>query len=335
MRIVLADQYYPHHSRRSGYGALAAYVPARALRADLVPWGRAAEGSRRWWISRKLFDARVFLAALRADVLHLLYFENHLRALPRLLRRLRPRLRLVGTLHQPVEAEDPIRGWARLRLLDDIITLTSGQAEEIRARLPAARVHFIPHGFVPRPETGTAGAWRTEPALQAVTVGANYRDWDALKQIMALAAARRADWRFHLVGLPETQKALFRSLPNAVVHPRLAEDAYFDLLDRCRALLLPMVFATANNALLEAHAAGLPAVCSALPGVADYATSTTRTFTTPEEAVALLGAAADAPPPAHEETRKRTAAEGQRFSWAALAPRILQVYRTEDESRRR
>ena len=59
-------------------------------------------------------------------------------------------------------------------------------------------------------------------------------------------------------------------LPNVRAYKGIDDVALRKLYQQSTLLLLPMVHATANNALLEGIACGLPVVASALPGLKAY-----------------------------------------------------------------
>ena len=326
-RSWLAAAYiYPHHRRTSGYAQLCNHLPSRPLLSTNIPFSGGDEGSVKWRISRRLFDLTILGASLRADLLHFLYTENHLRLLFKTSKRLNPRLKLVGTLHQPLGYYTMENSLAALRCLDGIITLTSNQASEIRAALPEKNVWFVPHGGVfekgPLPPDTSFGG----PSFDIIVVGSNYRDWQILGEIIKQASGRFPNWKIHLVGAGERNRTRFGHCPNVTIHPRLSDEQYAARLRTSRVLLLPLTFATANNALLEAHSAGLPTVCSDLPGVHDYSISSTRFFRDTTEAIAQLEGLAAMDESSTKVLRTKTLEEGRRFDWPNIAREITQIY---------
>lgn len=327
MRVLQVDTEFRHHSRYGGYGQLSHFMNCRALSPACVPFAGAPETSWQWNLSRRLYDARILLEAMRVDVLHLFYAEFHLRLLSVVARRLRPRLRMVGTIHLPLDFYSRVKALRALHSLHAIIALSRDHAAQVREALPDIPVFFVPYGLSFCPEHFTPGGGRPGFSAEFVTVGSNYRAWSLLVEVVRQAARAGYAWTFHLVGVPDAKQDELRALPSVVVHPRLDEPAYFALLGRCRALFLPLTFATANTAILEAHNAGLPICCSDLPGTRDYALSTTTLFKTAEEALACLCAAANTPDSVLADLRRRTYEEGRRFSWENIVPLIEAVYR--------
>lgn len=319
-RVLLATWVYAHHNPGSGYAQLCHHLDARCLRSSDLALTRAPEGSLRWNVGRKLFDGQIFCAAMSSDLVHFLYAENHLRLLYASIRTLR--VKRVGTVHLPLDYYSLPRSVAALACLDGIVTLTSGQADEVRAHLPDKQVRFIPHGCIMDHPYGRPDAHREATTFNVAVVGSNYRDWDTLTSVLRHASEGHADWRFHLVGLPPDRRNKYGAMRNAVVHNRLAEPDYYDILNRSHALFMPLTFATANNALLEAHSVGLPSVCTDLPAVRDYAVSTTRLFRSQEEAMERLRALAEQAGSDRILERTTTAREGAAFDWPAIARQV-------------
>lgn len=72
---------------------------------------------------------------------------------------------------------------------------------------------------------------------------------------------------FHIVSPKPTG---LEGLPNAVLHQDIDDSALLKLYQDADILFLPLVKATANNALLEGIACGLPVITTSLPSVKAY-----------------------------------------------------------------
>jgi glycosyltransferase involved in cell wall biosynthesis len=96
--------------------------------------------------------------------------------------------------------------------------------------------------------------------------------------------------------------------------------------------LLPLTFATANNAYLEAHSLGIPTVVSNLPSVHDYATSQTLFFSGLQEAVHHLKTYQNMDRNVYLQIRHQIKEESKKFHWEAIARKVVDFYQEVYES---
>src|SRR5262249_26574378 len=146
-----------------------------------------------------------------------------------------------------------------LRWVDQIVLVSPTQLPFFRQHVPKEKLQVILHGvdieffcpFEPRPETKT---------FRCITVGHWLRAWKVLCQI----ADALPDMTFDVVTDRETD---LRQLSNVQIHRGIDDEALASLYRNADALLLPLIDSTANNALLEGIACGLPVVVTDLPAV--------------------------------------------------------------------
>jgi len=326
LTYLLAEETYNHHNPSSGYAQLANYVPCIHLSRSQIIFNAAPEGSIQHRIGMKLFDLSILFNAWRTNVIHFLYAESHLRILYYLIKKLFPKTRTIATLHLPLDYYDINKSLAALSHLDAIITLCNTQAKQVKQYFPNKPVFFIPHGVTYNKGVYDLSTLEKESAFNLVTIGANYRDWDTLHTVISKVSSAIPKCHFHLVGLPESRKQPFISCENVTIHPRLSEIEYYSLLNRCHLLFLPLTFASANNALLEAYSVGLPALCTDLPGIHDYATPTLQTFHDPDSAISLIDTYAKLSLENLREQRATTHEAGKRFLWKNIALQSIRAY---------
>jgi glycosyltransferase involved in cell wall biosynthesis len=209
------------------------------------------------------FFAFASCLAGRTDIVHFLDGEHSPLFLPRVLRLVRFfKIRIIVTFHQPPRiARELVRG-DLLQWLDRIVLVSPSQLPFFREYVPEDRLHVILHGvdvefFRPRDSR------RDTSVFRCVTVGHWLRDWNILGQI----ASALPEVRFDVVTGADT--GLTR-VDNVHIHRGVSDEALAELYRNADILLLPLTDSTANNALLEGMASGLPVVATDLPALRAY-----------------------------------------------------------------
>ena len=273
----------PEHGGKSGYQRIAEYLPN--VQALTVPksGGRllwlASRSARRFSQSRSyqtgsvILEWRVlrrllFAGAGRPHLVHLLWGNHDLGFLDLLPR---TRLRLIATIHNcPDEIPGTFRSPRRLARLDALILMSECQREPLqRLGVPENRLHVVLHGidtnfFSPGPP-----AEQTHGSFTILHVGTHRRDFDTLLQV----AEHLRDWpnvRFEIVAAPDVH-AQFAHLPNVRCFSGLTDEQLRERYRSASCLLQLVRAATANNALLEGMACGLPVVSQRVGGIPEYA----------------------------------------------------------------
>ncbi|MFU8814057.1 MAG: glycosyltransferase family 4 protein [Pseudomonadales bacterium] len=263
----------------------------------------------------------------RNQLFHFLYGENCYRYLGLLKSGLTRGNQLMATYHTPEwRMRELIRNTDHIKRLDAAVVVSTTQLGYFGNLLGAERVFYVPHGidtefFHPGPRGLSTDRFRY------ICVGHHLRDFTTL------AAAADIIWQHDrtseivVVAAPDQLGPLSR-LPNVKHCWGIADEHLKRLYQTADALLLPLQDATANNALLEAMACGLPVISTDLGGVRDYVSPGCSVLTPKGDAKALAQAALEARNGAFDlaamGAASRRAAES--LSWLHVAESMLHVY---------
>ncbi|WP_078119565.1 glycosyltransferase [Thiosocius teredinicola] len=194
-----------------------------------------------------------------------------------------PGLRVIGISHQPP-------GWwrlfapdsqGRLDAFDEVICLSRHAQTYLTDAVGHPNVHRLPHGVDSEFFCDSA----TVPPLPGFNVlfcGKWLRDFEALERTVSKALSTHPDWVFHLV-VPAGARNIeqhFRlaRFDNVQWYSGVSDEDLRDLYIKCQVLYLPLLDATANNAILEAMACGLPILTNGVGGIADYLSDDTAQY---------------------------------------------------------
>jgi glycosyltransferase involved in cell wall biosynthesis len=208
----------------------------------------------------------------KVDIIHYLDGEHSAQYLPKLFRwprKVRPKM--ISMYHQPPHIVDSLISKNVICGLDRIIVLSPEQVSYFKEFVSPDRIRLILHGidtefFKP------AKIAKKDRKFKCITVGHWLRDWNALRAI-AEKLLKHKDIEFHIVTSKRTgpRQIGLEDLPNVSMYKdHVDDDDFLKLYQQSDLLLMPLVQSTANNALLEAIACGLPVVSTLLPSVKAY-----------------------------------------------------------------
>lgn len=326
-----------HHAGPSGYHRLAEFLPGKILetptqlskaerlctRMSRPLWQRSG---LQWYFRENVVAEWRLLSAPSPKRVHFLYGENSFRYLPK-----SPFLRgaksILATIHTPEERFfQVVKKHSYLRRLDAAIVMSSVQIEFLQKLLGHREVHFIPHGidtnyFTPqRPKSDSDGVFRF------ICVGSHLRDHQTLIQA-AKRLASHPEIRFTVVSQAKL-KSQFEGEGNIDFYSGISDEKLLSLYQEADALCLPLLDCTANNAILEGMACGLPIITTDMQGSRDYTTENNRILLPKGDVEALaevlLGFTQE--PQQRETLRKGSVDLAERFSWTNVAQEIQELY---------
>jgi len=129
---------------------------------------------------------------------------------------------------------------------------------------------------------------------------------------------------------PEPFRATFAGLENVAFLSGLTDHQLLHVYQEASCLLMTAENATANNAVLEAMACGLPIVSERVGGIPEYVDERCAQLTTPDKADELAAAiiALSLSTPRVMEMRNAARAKAETLDWRCIADRNAEVYRS-------
>jgi glycosyltransferase involved in cell wall biosynthesis len=324
---------------RSGYPLLAEYMPEAEVvvtaRQDPTGWGRrmCARAARRlafsrWYLGGSAAMEWKGMRRLRASarrLVHVFWGEFDLGFLDLYTRW--AALPLCATFHHCADTiGSVIRFPRRLRRLDAVILMSrSQQLFMLESGVPEDRIHVIHHGVDIRHFTPGTVAPADGP-FRILSVGGYRRDFPALRAICdRLAGVPGVE--VQVIG-PSAAASEFVGLSHVVYRSGLSDEQLLREYQSASCFLLSVENATANNALLEAMACGLPIVGTDVGGVAEYVPEGAGILVPPHRPDDVVGALKRlrADPDRCAGMRAQARARAEELDWATVAKRTRAVY---------
>lgn len=303
MSIVCIDRPFSHHGGHSGYKMLAKFlgsevvsIQPRSSLLDALPqkalsdflqlhpnWYSKDALLLEWEISKRMFRHS-------GNVYHFLYGENSFRRTGKANRLTGRKNAVVATYHQiPRFFEERRQQFSFLSELDAVVLVSTSQRPFFESMMDADKIHFIPHGvdvdyFKPAQNSNLS-----KRLFKCLTVGSNYRDMDLHVDVI------KALNKTHLAGKIEFEiigearfASVFSGLEHVVYKSEVSDAELLHAYQTADVLLMPLQETTANNAILEALACGLPIVVSNVAGIRDYVDESCARLVPPHQADATL-----------------------------------------------
>ena len=301
-QVYLVGLRYKHHARHSGYEAYGRYVgtmlrPPVNFRWTLGRWGwpvnqSIARLTRHPWYSLGAhlteWATLKHMARRRNRLYHVLYGDSDLWLLRRANRLTANRL--VATFHQPPNLLRELRVIERVcRHLDGVILVSETQRPYFEEFFPPECMYVVPLGV----DTSFFRPSQTvDDELNCITVGSHLRDFSTLKEAMQLVWRANPHVHFTAVGTRSDKKSYFPPLDDKRIQflDGISDEALLHAYQSAKVAVFSFQEATANTALLEAMASGLPIVATDTGGVSECVTPETGVLCPPQCPRALADA---------------------------------------------
>lgn len=340
MKILHIWKRFDHHSSHSGYDQLTRYLPATHYQpGKLFQYLYTRNPARfRWirsidpeWYNFENFSVEMELLCrinlVRNTIFHMLYGENFYRFLG--YSPLRRGNRVIPTFHQPPDIfRRAIPKSYRVRRADAVLVVGSSQVDFFRDLTGRDNVYLVPHGidtdfFSPPAEK------RFDGPLRCISVGWWLRDVEMIRKIISVTNQLKApNIEYHIVTFKWCHE-FYQGLKNVHLYTDIHDNQLRDLYRRSHLLLLPLKDCTANNAVLESMACGLPVLSTAAGSNPDYLDDDFAVMTRGDNPDPLIDTILDL-----DKNRDRLTAMGQAarrkaetFAWPLMAERTLECYR--------
>jgi len=286
-----------------------------------------------WYVAPSLEAEMQVLRECWSDgsaLFHFLYGEDDFR-FAGLGRRLNKRARIVVTYHQPPATfEEVVQEKRHVAALDAVIVVGSNQVAYFENIVGRGKVFHVPLGIDADFFRPASNSPNKSEARTCLFVGQWLRDFACLRDVIRLVTGKHRHVRFQVI-TTETGRQQLGNLPGADIQTGVRDGALRVAYQAADALVLPLLDSTANCAILEAMASGLPVVTTAVGGIGDYV----------DEQCALLAAAGNAEEMASKvlqllsddalRTRMGEAAREKavrEFDWRIVAGKIRAVHET-------
>jgi glycosyltransferase involved in cell wall biosynthesis len=336
--LVLTSTLHRSHASRSGYPLLAEYLPRdawiTAIRSDPDRFfsKMCARLVRRFAFSRWYlggsavaeWNCRRHLRHCPNSIVHMFWADADLGFLDYFLA-----LRgdwLCGTFHHCSDTiASVIRFPHRLRRFAAVILMSETQrAFMLDAGVSPERIHVVLHGVDTQHFTPPA-----EPVLDpwtVLSVGGYRRNFVALRAVCH-ALHDHPKIRFRIIG-PRASAPIFAELTNVAYESGLSDDELLNAYRGASCFLTLVENATANNALLEAMACGLPVLTERIGGIPEYVNDRCARLVAPDDVSSIAESIVEL----HDSNETRLAlgkaarVRAEELDWARVAENTCRGY---------
>jgi glycosyltransferase involved in cell wall biosynthesis len=331
---------YSHHSPHSGYSRLAEYGVkhfdgsiirvekplSKLIIRDRMLWA-LAKGTPGYDRSSMAAELQVAWHILREKnyLYHFLYGETTYHYAGKLNHY--QNNRIIATFHlPPAGIQNSVQVNWHVQQLSAIVCVGRNQQEYFSKFYDRERTYFVPLGVDVEYYTPPASFETRDPNL-CLVVGENYRDYPTLRGVIELVSYLRPQTKFMIIA-PQRAANMIGQHPNLTIKSGISEAEFMNLYQTAALMVMPLQDTTANNAILESMACGLPVVASDVGAIRDYVDPDSTALVPPNNARAMaetvLGLL-DAPTERARMANK-TREHALKYSWFEVMKQLEKVY---------
>jgi glycosyltransferase involved in cell wall biosynthesis len=283
-------------------------------------WYKLTSLELEWRLVQQVYNCR-------PDLIHLLWAERDLGYLDLINRA--AALPLCCTFHCcPEDLPSILTQPKRLRSLSALIIMSETQRHFFEScGISSEKIHCIPHGidtdfFVPSSDLNT------EDHFVVLSVGSYKRNFPLLREV-AIKLKQHSNICLKIVS-SQDYYSYFSDLENVKFISKLTDFELIKTYHSASCLLLTVENATANNALLEGLACGLPVVAERLGGIPEYVNSDCALLADEKNADLLVEAIVDLSnsPLKRDRMSKAARERALELSWEKIARKTEELYQS-------
>jgi glycosyltransferase involved in cell wall biosynthesis len=342
VQVTCLAKRWSHHTTSGGYDRLGSAVGASIIKRQSPKGTLSWVGQKVWrrytktssylidyqfgdWLAEIGILSTSFLRS--PDVLHVLYGDEQLDLLLRW--RALLRCRLVVSFHLPADRVSQRFEVTQAGLgknVDAAIVLARNEITHFEKWIGAGKVVWVPHGIDTerfRPGLRKPGNGR----VKLLFVGDHMRDWNVIHRVIDESHYLDLAVDFDVVTRDEFLP-YFTGCSNVTCYSGISEAALIELYQESDALLVPLLKATANNAVLESLACGTPVISTLVGGIPDYVTAKCGWLFPKGEVDPIMDLIRQlcANKAVTESLRAEARLQALRFDWREVAKRMWVVY---------
>ncbi|MBD3187464.1 glycosyltransferase [Candidatus Bathyarchaeota archaeon] len=209
--------------------------------------------------------AELYASSLPGDIIHHINADDSFFLHGML--RFKKKKRLVATIHQPLKIFKEIMPstWRRyFRRLDALITIASREYKYFKKALPGVKVVHIPHGNNNQHFKGSSLNEKV-----GICIGGWQRDHETILKAMKIVKHHHPEFILYIINRRKPAE-YGKTDSNVQFRINIPDSQLLDFYREAAMCVLPLKDCTANNAILEALASGIPVITNYVGGVRDY-----------------------------------------------------------------